>query len=89
MGGGTDRGGKATANAYHQSHKEGEGFVAQLLGSFVHDGKEYGACCRVRDKLGDEGADKADGCHNHYGVGATHIKDAVGELLGNARLLDC
>ena len=50
-----DRCGEAAADADHQGDEEGEGLVAEFLGSLVHDGEEHGACCRVGDELGDEG----------------------------------
>ena len=81
-------GSKAAADAYHQSHKEGERLVAQLLSGFVHDGEEHGARCRVGDELGDEGADEADSRHDDNGIGAADVEDACCKHLSDARLLD-
>ncbi len=84
----TDRCGEAGADADHQGDEERIRLVAQFLGSLVHDGEEHGACRRVGDELGDEGAHETDGRHDDDGIGATDIEDAEGEALGNARLLD-
>ena len=88
MGGRTDGGSKAAADADHQGNEEGEGVVAHLLGGLAHNGEKHSTCSGVGDKLGDEGADKTDGSHNHNRIGAADIEDAVSQLLGKARLLD-
>ena len=88
MGGRADGGGEATADADHQGDEEGEGLVAEFLGSLVHDGEEHGACCRVGDELGDEGADQADGGHDDNGISAADVEDACSKHLGDACLLD-
>ena len=81
-------GSKAAADAYHQSHKEGERLVAQLLSSFVHDGEEHSAGGSIGDELSDEGTYQAYGCHQHNRVSATDVEDTVSETFGDARLLD-
>ena len=88
MGGRTDRRSETAADADHQGDEEGIGLITQFLGCLVHDGEEHGTCRRIRNKLSDKRADKANGCHYHYRVGATHIKNAVGQPLGDARFLD-
>ena len=88
MCGRADGGGEATADANHQGDEEGEGLVAEFLSCIVHDGEEHGACCRVGDELGDEGADQTDGGHDDNGIGTADVKDACGKHLGDACLLD-
>ena len=70
-------GSKAAADAYHQSHKEGERLVAQLFSGFVHDGEEHGAGSGIGDELSDEGTYQAYCCHQYNRVGATDVEDAV------------
>ena len=76
MGGRADGRGKAAAHADHQGNEEGIRFIAQLLGGMEHDGEEHGTCRSIRDELGSEGSDQADGGHHHEWVGSADIEDA-------------